>query len=247
MQQLQATIHGRKRRQEVMSDVGGRFIPFTSNMEDNSTDAGFQFTFFCDICHEGYKSRFIESSTYKKKGLFRGIGRVAGAAGSIAGGYVHGGHDIGYAAQTGGDVLGDKFEGQPPEWHREHERAFEIATNEAKGHFKRCPRCHKFLCDNDWNEEAGLCIEDAPREAVEVAAARADKMKQDIQEKAQQTQVFTGEIEQKQTLCPKCGKSAGGSRFCNNCGAPLGMMECKDCGAKNPPGTRFCGECGGKL
>lgn len=43
---------------------------FTRNYEDNSTEAGYQFTFYCDLCHDGYKSSFIESETYKKgKGL----------------------------------------------------------------------------------------------------------------------------------------------------------------------------------
>ena len=39
---------------------------FTRNYEDNSTEAGFQFTFYCDLCEDGYKSSFIESETYKK-------------------------------------------------------------------------------------------------------------------------------------------------------------------------------------
>lgn len=220
----------------------GKLVPFTSNMDDNSTDAGFQFTFFCDICREGYKTRFIESKTWKKKGLFQGIGKAASAVG-----YVTGKYGVGHAAETGSDIVSHKYEGMSPEWHREHEQAFELASNEAKGHFKRCPRCHKWVCDNDWNEEAQLCTDEAPREAVEVSAARAEKMKQDIQEKAQQTQVFTGEIDARQTLCPKCGKPAGQGKFCNNCGAPLGMLECKKCGAKSPMGTRFCGECGNRL
>ena len=42
---------------------------FTSNYEDNSTDAGFQFTFFCDICREGYKTEFTEAKSYKKGGF----------------------------------------------------------------------------------------------------------------------------------------------------------------------------------
>ncbi|MGB4564892.1 MAG: hypothetical protein WBJ00_08950 [Dethiobacteria bacterium] len=32
--------------------------PFTDNFEDNSTEAGFQFTFYCDLCQEGYKTKF---------------------------------------------------------------------------------------------------------------------------------------------------------------------------------------------
>ncbi len=64
---------------------GGRLVAFTSNMEDNSSEAGFQFTFFCDLCQEGYKTRFIESKTYKKGRLFRGLGRVAAVAGDLSG------------------------------------------------------------------------------------------------------------------------------------------------------------------
>ena len=103
------------------------------------------------------------------------------------------------------------------------------------------------VCDNDWNEESGLCVDDAPREAVEVEAARAAKMKKDIEDKAEKTVVFTGDITQRQTACPKCGKPAGTGKFCNNCGAPMGMLVCPKCGAQSPAGTRFCGECGGKL
>lgn len=39
---------------------------FTRNYEDNSTEAGFQFTFYCDVCNDGYKTSFVESETYKK-------------------------------------------------------------------------------------------------------------------------------------------------------------------------------------
>jgi ribosomal protein L32 len=134
-----------------------------------------------------------------------------------------------------------------PEWHKEHETVFALSQNEALGHFHRCPRCKKYVCDNDWNEEAGLCVVEAPRESTEVAAARAEKMVADIKAKAETTEVFTGKIEQRQTLCPKCGKPAGEGKFCNNCGAPLALNKCPQCGASNSPGTRFCGECGAKI
>jgi len=221
----------------------GKMIAFTDNYEDNSTEAGFQFTFFCDICREGYKTRFVESKSYKKRGLLRRLGRVVSAGTSIAGRYSGVGHGI----ETGTDVLSERFEGMFPEWHNEHQQVFEDGQNEAKGHFYRCPKCQKWVCENDWNEQSMLYIECGPREAVEVAAARAEKMVMDIKEKAGETQVFTGEIEAKQTLCPRCGKPAGEGKFCNNCGAPLGMIVCPKCGAKSPAGTRFCGECGSKL
>lgn len=214
---------------------------FTDNFEDNSTDAGFQFTFNCEICGEGYQTSFVEAKTYKKAGLMRMFGEAVSTVSDMAG------SSIGYDIQRGADALTQRFEGMSPEWHKEHEAAFDTAQNEAKGHFHRCPKCTRFVCENDWNEQEGLCTDDAPRVNVEVAAARGAKMREDIQTAAEKTQVFTGEITSKQTTCPACGKPAGEGKFCNNCGAPLGMLVCQKCGAQSPVGTNFCGECGGGL
>jgi len=216
--------------------------PFTRNMNDNSSEAGFEFTFMCDLCGDGYKTKFIESKTYKKGGLFKAAGRAVSA-----GAYLTGHHEVGWAASEGASIASEKFEGMSPAWHKEHEQAFDVAQKEAMGHFHRCPKCRKYVCDDDWNEEEGLCVDDAPREASEVAAARAEKMVEDIKAKAKTTQVYSGEITSRQTLCPKCGKPAGSGKFCNNCGAPISMQKCPKCGAKNISGTRFCGECGAKL
>ena len=220
----------------------GKLMGFTDNFADNSTEAGFQFTFYCDICREGYKTRFAESKTYKKGRFFKFLGGTASAVAQVTGKY-----NVGYGVERGTDAISERFRGMSPAWHKEHEEAFESAQNEAKEHFHRCSKCTKWVCENDWNEQVGLCVQCAPRVGIEVAAARAQKAVQDIQEKAAQTQVFTGEIETKQTICPKCGKPAGEGKFCNNCGAPLNLIKCPKCGAKNPAGTRFCGECGTKL
>ncbi|MFO8059081.1 MAG: zinc ribbon domain-containing protein [Bacillota bacterium] len=215
---------------------------FTSNHADNSTEAGFQFTFFCDICRDGYKTEFVESKSYKKGSMMRGLGRIASIGASLAGK-----HGMGWQIQRGSDVIGDRYRGMSPEWHREREKAFELAQNEAKGHFQRCPKCHKWVCANCWNEEAGLCVNDAPRAGAEISSARAQKMVSDIKQKAGETQVFTGEIESKQTVCPQCGKPAGEGKFCSNCGANLSLVVCEKCGTESPAGTRFCGECGNRL
>lgn len=216
--------------------------PFTDNYEDNSTEAGFQFTFYCDLCREGYKSKFIESKTYKKGKLFGGIGKAVSFGASILGK-----DNFGYHVEHGTNILSERFHGMSPQWHKEHDSAFELSQNEAKGHFIRCPRCQHWVCENDWNEQEGLCVQDAPRMNVEVAAAKAGKMVEDIHEKAAKTEVFTGEIETKQTICPQCGKPAGEGKFCNNCGASLSLIECSRCGAKNSSASRFCGECGNRL
>jgi len=216
--------------------------PFTDNFADNSTEAGFQFTFFCKACNEGYKTKFIQSKSYGKGKLLKSLGGILSAAAQITGKY-----SIGYGLERGTDALSERFEGMSPEWQREHDAAFEQAQNEAKAHFHRCPKCKEWYCETDWNEQEGLCVECAPREAVEIAAARARKKAEDIETKAKSTQVFTGDIETKQTVCPSCGKPAGNGKFCNNCGEPLHLKKCEQCGAKNPAGTRFCGECGKNL
>ncbi len=215
---------------------------FNDNYEDNSTDAGFQFTFFCEVCREGYRSSFMESKTHRKAGFFRALGDTVSAVSNILGA-----GNVGYNIERGTDILSERFRGMSPEWHKEHEVAFECAQNEAKEHFLRCPKCTKWVCENDWNEQEGLCTACAPRMNIEVAHARAQKMVRDIQEKADQTTVFHGEIESKQTLCPTCGKPAGEGKFCNNCGSSLSLVKCQRCGATGPAGTRFCGECGNKM
>jgi len=216
--------------------------PFTDNFADNSTEAGFQFTFFCAVCKEGYKTKFVGSKSYKKGKFFKGLGGLVGAAAQIAGKY-----NIGYGAEKATDVIAGRHEGMSPEWRKEYDTAFELSQTEAKSHFHRCPKCTEWVCENCWNEQEGLCVTCAPREAIEVAAARAQKKTKDIAAKAEATQVFTGPIEAKQTLCPVCGKPAGTGKFCVNCGATLSLVICPKCGAKNPAGTSFCGECGNSL
>jgi len=218
-------------------------VPFTKNYADNSTEAGFQFTFFCDVCRDGYKTKFTESKARKKAGFLRGLGAAASIAASVTGR----GYGAGYGVERGTDVLSERFQGMSPEWHKEHEQAFQLAQNEAMGHFHKCPKCNMWVCETCWNEEEGLCVDDAPRVAAEVAAARAKAMKEQIWAKAAETKVFTGEITARETICPQCGKPAGLGKFCVNCGAPLTMVKCPRCGAQNAAGVRFCGECGNRL
>ena len=217
---------------------------FTNNYKDNSTDAGFEFTFFCDVCNDGYKSSFIESDNYKKKKGSRLLGQSANLIGNIAGGKMR---NVGQSTNQGSDILSQKFEGQSPEWHKEHEKAFDKAQNESKQHFHRCPNCNKYVCDHCWNEDTTLCTKCAPRQEVYVAQASAKAMKRNIDEAGQTAVVWEGKIENKITMCPKCGKPAGSGKFCNNCGASMEMKECPKCGAKNAPTVRFCNNCGENL
>ena len=217
---------------------------FTRNYHDNSTEGGFEFTFYCDVCNDGYKSSFLESSSYGKGKFLRGIGAGAGIIGSLAGGR---GHNLGWAAERGSGVLSERFENRSPEWLKEHERAFEHAQNEAKQHFHRCHNCNLYVCDSCFNEDAGLCTRCAPRQEVYVAQAHAKAMKRNIDEAGDSATVWQGSIEGKTTICPVCGKPAGSGKFCNNCGASMDMRECPKCGAKNALTVRFCNNCGTNL
>jgi hypothetical protein len=217
---------------------------FTRNYEDNCTEAGFQFTFYCDLCNDGFRSSFIESETYKRGSLLRSISGGARALGHLFGGALG---NAAWSASYGGDVLSERFTGMSPEWQKEHEKAFERAQNEAKQHFNRCHGCRQWICDSDFNEDEGLCVECAPRENVAVAKARAERRTREIEERAEETSVFQGKIESKTITCPVCGKPSGEGKFCNNCGANLSLNKCPKCGAQVAQGVRFCGECGTKV
>lgn len=217
---------------------------FTRNYQDNSTEAGFQFTFYCDVCNDGFKSSFIESETYKKSSLIRGIGRGASMLGGMLGGNMG---RLSYNAERASNILSERFEGRSPEWQKEHEKAFERAMNEAQQHFHRCHGCNQYVCDSCMNEDEGLCTRCAPRQEVYVAKARAEAMKRNIDEAGQSATVWNGEIESKTTICPACGKPAGSGKFCNNCGASMALKECPRCGAKNALTVKFCNNCGQSL
>ena len=217
---------------------------FTRNYEDNSTEAGFQFTFYCDLCQDGYKSSFVESETYKKGRGLRGLAQGIGVIGSLFGGRLS---DIGYSLERGGSVLSDRFDGMSPEWQKEHEKAFERAKNEAQQHFHRCHGCHSWVCDACYNEDDMLCTDCAPRQEVAVAKGRAEAMRRNIEEAAETATVWSGKLERKTVVCPVCGKPAGTGKFCNSCGTSLALAACPKCGEKNAQGVRFCNHCGASM
>ena len=217
---------------------------FTRNYEDNSTDAGFQFTFYCDVCNNGHKSSFVQSETYKKKKGLRGLSQGVAVLGQLVGGRIG---DIGYSVERGGDILSERFEGMSPEWQKEHEKAFERAQNEAQGHFHRCHSCNIYTCDSCFNEDEGLCTDCAPRQEVYVAKARAEAMQRNIDEAGNTATVWKGKIESKTTICSACGKPAGTGKFCNNCGTSMELKSCQTCGAQNAQSVKFCNNCGSPM
>ena len=214
---------------------------YTRNYSDNSTEAGFQFTFYCDNCNDGFKSSFVESSTYQKSKGIMGLARGAGMLGSLLGGKAS---NVGWAVERAGNVINDRFDGRSPEWQREHEAAFERAQAEAMGHFHRCHSCHEWVCASCYNEDEGMCVDCAPRQEIYVAKARAEAMKRNIDDAGATATVWQGSIESKTTVCPTCGKPSGSGKFCNNCGASLALNVCPGCGAQNAQAVRFCNQCG---
>lgn len=217
---------------------------FTRNYNDLSSDAGFQFEFYCDCCGNGYKSTFESSTTYGKKKNTERFGSIASGIGSLFGGRAS---NIGWALDRGSDVAGSRYDGQSPQWRQEQEAAFDRAQAEVKPMFQKCPSCNKWVCADCWNEEEGLCTDCAPREAGYVAKARNEAMRRNIDEAAEAATVWQGKVETRTTVCPSCGKPAGAGKFCNYCGAPLGTNRCPNCGAQVALGLKFCGECGSPM
>jgi hypothetical protein len=134
-------------------------IDFTANQEDLSTNRGYQFKFYCDRCGNGYLSRFQPSGRRTTGGLLRAAGGIFG--GRLAGtGNVHqargsgGGDEERLVQQTVSRLVRD----------RAYECASERAVAEAKGYFKHCSRCAKWVCSEVcWNARAALCEECGPR------------------------------------------------------------------------------------
>lgn len=217
---------------------------FTRNFNDLSSEAGYQFEFYCDCCGNGYKSTFQNSSTYGKKARSERFGRMASGLGSLFGGVAS---EIGWAAERGSDALNANRGYDSPEWRKEQEAAFDRAQEEVRPMFKKCPACNKWVCSDCWNEDEGLCIECAPRESSYVAKARNEAMRRNIDEAAEAATVWKGKVEARTTTCPSCGKPAGNGKFCNFCGASLAKRTCPACGAVIPDGMKFCGECGSPM
>ena len=217
---------------------------FTRNYNDLSSEAGFQFEFFCDCCGNGVKSTFVPSTTYGKHEKTQKVGRLASSIGGFLGGAAN---EFGWAVDRAGENIRGNWGADTPEYRKEYEAAFDSAQEEVMGLFHKCPSCNKWVCDDCWNEEEGLCTDCAPREAGYVAKARNEAMRRNIDSEAETAQVWQGKLEKKTTICPACGKPAGDGRFCNNCGAPLSTIRCPNCGAQVALGVKFCSECGSPI
>lgn len=205
-------------------------IAFTRNHEDLSTDLGYQFKFLCDKCGNGYMSTFIPSKLGTASTILRG-------AGQLFGGVV-------------GRVGAGSYQVQRAVGGKEHDAAFQKSIEEAKGHFKQCARCGRWVCPEVcWNASRGLCLECAPDLEQERAAAQAEATKEQIWDKARTTD-YVKDVDMTTkavAYCPQCGAKTQGAKFCPGCGAKLSVStDCPKCGAKIEAGAKFCPECGQK-
>jgi hypothetical protein len=227
-------------------------IQFVSNYEDLSTDRGYQFKFHCDKCGNGFMSRFQPSVTGTAGSLLR-------AAGSLFGGWASSAGDSAYEVQR---AVGGKA----------HDEALMKAVAEGKEHFHQCSRCGRWVCPEVcWNASAGQCEECAPDYQEELASAhaqaKADVTRQQLQEKARQTDYVSsidmsaGSVAKapappaqpsmvaKSANCSSCGADVGKAKFCPECGTPTkpAPLVCSGCGHQPENPTRFCPECGAKM
>jgi RNA polymerase subunit RPABC4/transcription elongation factor Spt4 len=209
----------------------GSLIRFTENYDDLSTDRGYQFKFFCDRCRNGYLSSFQTSITGMAGGLLQAAGSMFGGILGRAG---HGAYEIQRA--VGGKA---------------HDDALHAAVEEVKPHFHQCKRCGKWVCpDVCWNPRRGLCIECAPDVEQEMAAAQAQATKDQVWQRASQTD-YTGKLDFQREMvayCAECGAKTQGGKFCPVCGHKLAAKTaCPQCDTEVEADTKFCPECGGRI
>lgn len=205
-------------------------IQFTRNHADHSTDKGYQFEFFCDRCHNGFRTEFRASVTGFAASALR-------AAGGIFGGLL-------------GQAGSSTYEIQRAVAGPAHDKAFREAVEAAKPHFKQCPKCSNWVClATCWNAQRSLCFECAPDVQTELASAQVHATVDQIKSRLQQQDLTQGidMTTDAVALCPGCGARTQGAKFCPECGKPLRPKDtCAKCGAKMQAGSKFCPECGQK-
>src|SRR5260221_2515570 len=140
-------------------------IQFTRNYRDLSTDAGFQFEFYCDRCGNGYQTE-LQAST---------LGTVISAldaASNLFGGVFGSGASAARNVRSAG-------------WEKAHDNAFAAAVEEAKPHFHKCKRCGKWVDGDCWNDQRSLCKDCAPDLQEEMSSIQVQAAVNDTREQAE--------------------------------------------------------------
>lgn len=203
-------------------------IQFSDNYNDLSTDSGFQFEFYCEHCHEAWRSPFDRYAAGTAES-------VLGAAEGLFGGF------FGTARNAVSSLRGAG-------WSKAKDEALRKAVEQAKDHFHRCPRCANHYCDNCWNEDEGVCIVCVPRLDAELSAIRREaKINRAREEAYARATVSQEDLTDRVVSCRDCGAPVGRAKFCPECGTPVSLTRsCGSCSAEIPTSAKFCPECGAK-
>jgi membrane protease subunit (stomatin/prohibitin family) len=203
-------------------------MQFSDNYNDLSTDTGFQFEFYCEHCHDAWRSPFERYAAGTAESL---LGAAEGLFGGI----------FGTARNAVSQVRGAG-------WQKARDAALRKAVEQARGHFHRCPRCANHYCDNCWNEDEGTCIVCVPRLDPELAAIRREAKVQKARDVAYASaQVSQEDLAERVVSCRTCGAPVGRGKFCPECGEPTSLTRtCAECSAEVPGSAKFCPECGAK-
>lgn len=148
-------------------------------MADGSTQAGFQFTFFCDICQQGFKSSYIQSKSAKKMGFLHGLEELANIGANIG---ANTDPRFSQALRTGANEIArtQQTNTMSASWHQEHDAALASATNEAKNVFMQCSTCRRWVCRNDWDQSTNLCVQDARSKSKSIGATGSGLMNSSV-------------------------------------------------------------------
>lgn len=203
-------------------------IYFRDNHNDVSTPNGFQFEFYCERCHDTWRSPFDRYTA----GTFE---NVLGAADSLLGGL------FGSARNAVGQVAGAGYS-------KAKDAALQSAAKQAANHFHRCPRCSNHFCDNCWNGDEGVCVGCIPRLDAELAEIQREAKLMKAREAALAAATVSEEDLATHVLsCRDCGAAVGRAKFCPECGKPVSLTRtCPKCSADVPVSSKFCPECGAK-
>lgn len=204
-------------------------IEFTGNVEDLSTDLGYQFKFYCERCGNGFMSSYDRSTAGTAGSLLRG-------ASNLLGGVLDRVADASYEV--------NRAVGGPA-----HDAALARAVAEIRPRFLQCRSCGQWCCRATcWNANANMCKECAPIGEEVETRVRAQHVESQVTNDLflEEERRMSAKAKALAAPCVHCRSETLGQKFCPQCGKPTQAAPafCGDCGARATPGAKFCGSCG---